>query len=67
VTEFQSVLVVKITLCQFLNAGIFVVGTKILASINTFDIGAGIAEDVTILMMINVIIPNSLVFLRSYF
>jgi len=44
-----------------------VVGTKILASINTFDIGAGIAEDVTILMMINVIIPNSLVFLRSYF
>ena len=60
-------LVVKITLCQFLNAGIFVVGTKILASINTFDIGAGIAEDVTILMMINVIIPNSLVFLRSYF
>ena len=66
-TEFQSVLVVKITLCQFLNAGIFVVGTKILASINTFDIGAGIAEDVTILMMINVIIPNSLVFLRSYF
>jgi hypothetical protein len=67
VTEFQTVLLVKITLCQFLNAGVFVIGTKILVNINKFDLGNGVAGDVTILMIINVIIPNSLVFLRSYF
>jgi hypothetical protein len=42
VTEFQAVLVVKLALMQFLNAGIFVVGTRILAGLPTFDLGTGV-------------------------
>ena len=54
------------TLLQFLNAGIFVVLTKILASISTFDLGGGVLGQVTIIMCLNVALPNLNNFMRNY-
>lgn len=65
-TEFQSTLLVKMTLLQFLNAGVFVILTKILASISTFDLGNGILGQVTIIMCLNVILPNTNNLVRNF-
>jgi hypothetical protein len=66
-TEDDAVLVVKLTTLQFLNAGIFVVATKIAASYDTFDAGNGIVGQISLIMILNAITPNILLFIKKYF
>ena len=58
---------VKITLVQFLNAGVFVVLTKIIANFDTFTIGGGIVNQITTIMILNAITPNLVNFAKNYF
>jgi hypothetical protein len=67
ITEFQSVLVTKLTLLQFLNAGLFVVAAKILVGLSSFDLGNGIVQQVTIIMILNATVPNLIRFATNYF
>lgn len=58
VIEFQSVLVVKIALLQFFNAGVFVVGASIAVKYSNFDLGNGIISSIFVIMAMDAIIPN---------
>lgn len=67
ITEFQSVLVVKVTILQFFNAGIFVIASKIAATYDTFSIGKGIVSQISLIMIMDAIIPNALNFFLEFF
>ena len=54
------------TFLQFLNAGVFVVLTKILANFSNFALGDGVLGQVTIIMCLNVVLPNLNNFIRNY-
>lgn len=66
-TEFNTVLTVKISFFQFLNTGIFVVLANFLADINNFTITETLPTDVTIVMLSNAITPNFSLWLMNYF
>lgn len=58
---------VKITLAQFFNAGIFVIMAEIATSYSTFSLQNGIISQITLIMIMDAIIPNALVFFLNYF
>ena len=66
-TEYQSVLLVKVTFLQFFNAGVFVVATKIAANYETFNIDNGIIGQISTIMILNAITPNVVHFAKKYF
>lgn len=65
-TEYQTVLMVKITIFQFFNAGIFVIGSEIAANYTTFSLNSGLCSQITMIMILNAIIPNITLFFLSY-
>lgn len=58
---------VKISVFQFLNTGIFVILAQFLASMDTFSLSNGLVFEVTQVMLLNAILPNLSLFLLSYF
>ena len=58
---------VKITLLQFFNAGVFVVAARIAANYDTFDVGGGVVDQITTIMILNAITPNLVNFAKNYF
>jgi heme/copper-type cytochrome/quinol oxidase subunit 2 len=58
-TEDQTVLMVKVTLFQFLNAGIFVIIAEITATYSTFSLAKGVCSQITLIMILNAFIPNA--------
>jgi hypothetical protein len=58
---------VKISFFQFLNTGVFVVGAEVIANFNNFTLNDGICGQVTIIMLLNAIIPNVSLFFLNYF
>ena len=58
---------VKITLLQFFNAGVFVVLCRIAANLDTFDVGGGVIEQIITIMALNAITPNLVNFAKNYF
>lgn len=66
-TEFNTILMVKISIFQFLNTGVFVLLAQFLADMENFDLSKGIVFEVTQVMLINAILPNVTLFFLSYF
>lgn len=66
-TEYNIVLMGKISLFQFLNAGIFVIIANFLANIDGFTLNDGLVFEVTQVMMINAIVPNLTLIFLNYF
>ena len=66
-TEFNTVLTVKISFFQFLNTGVFVVAANFLADISNFKITDTLPTDITIVMLTNAITPNFSLWLMTYF
>jgi len=58
---------VKISMFQFLNTGIFVVITKFLANPSTFSLSKGMVFQITQVMLLNALVPNILLFVLNYF
>lgn len=58
---------VKISIFQFLNTGVFVLLAQFLADMENFDLSKGIVFEVTQVMLINAILPNVTLFFLSYF
>lgn len=67
VTEFQAMLVVKITILQFFNAGIFVIAANIAVSYETFQLANGIVGQVTLIIILDALVPNATHFFLKYF
>lgn len=65
-TEFQSMLVVKIVVVQFLNAGVFVVAASIAVKYSTFDLGNGIISSIFVIMAMDAVIPNLRILFMTY-
>lgn len=57
---------VKITFFQFLNAGIFVVLSEIAANLSSFTLSDGFCSQVTMIMILNAIVPNITLFGLDY-
>lgn len=66
-TEFNTILMSKISIFQFLNTGVFVLLAQFLADMENFDLSKGIVFEVTQVMLINAILPNVTLFFLSYF
>lgn len=66
-TEFNTVLTVKISFFQFLNTGIFVIMANFLADIQHFTITQSLPSDITIVMLTNAITPNLSLWILNYF
>lgn len=65
-TEDQTVLMVKVTIFQFLNAGVFVVMSEIAASYSTFSLAKGICSQITLIMVLNAVLPNLTLLFLDY-
>lgn len=59
-------LMFKISTFQFFNTGIFVVMSNILADYQNFNLNKGICTEVTMIMILNAIVPNVTLFLLNY-
>jgi hypothetical protein len=57
---------VKITMFQFLNAGIFVILSEIAANFQSFSLTNGICSQITMIMILNAIVPNLTLFFLDY-
>lgn len=72
VTEYNQRLAVKITLYQFINAGILVVVSNSIFILDfdqfssKFSLAKGLAADITQIMIINVVAPNIALFILNY-
>ena len=72
VTEYNQRLAVKLTLYQFLNAGILVIISNSIFILDIrqfaqkFSLAKGLAGDVTQIMIINVLAPNLVLFILNY-
>lgn len=66
-TEFNNILMVKISVFQFLNTGVFVVLAQFMANMDNFSLNGGIVFEITQVMLINAILPNVTLFALSYF
>lgn len=66
-TEFNTVLMVKLSLFQFLNTGVFVLLSNFLANINEFTLDNGLVFQITQVMMINAVVPNLVILILNYF
>ena len=59
---------VKITLSQFFNAGIFVIIAQIAANLETFTLQtSNIVSQISLIMILDAIIPNTILFCLNYF
>lgn len=59
---------VKITLSQFFNAGIFVIIAQIAANYKTFSLQtSNIASQISLIMILDAVIPNAILFFMNYF
>lgn len=58
---------VKISVFQFLNTGVFVILAQFLANMDSFSLSNGLVIEVTQVMLLNAILPNITLFLLSYF
>lgn len=59
---------VKITLAQFFNAGIFVLIAQIGATYTTFSLQtSNIVSQISLIMILDAIVPNSTLFFLNYF
>ena len=65
-TEFNTVLMIKISMFQFLNTGVFVVVANFLADIDGFTLDQGLVFEVTQVMILNAVTPNLSLFLLNY-
>jgi hypothetical protein len=57
---------VKISLFQFLNTGVFVIIAKFLANPSHFSLTDGLVFQITQVMILNAFIPNITLFLLNY-
>lgn len=67
VTEYNMVLMVKISVFQFLNTGVFVILAQLLANFDDFSLNRGLMLEITQIMAINAVLPNLAVFFLYYF
>lgn len=66
-TEYNAVLMVKISFFQFLNTGVFVVAANFLADVKGFSLSNGFVFEVCQVMMLNAVMPNLILILLGYF
>lgn len=72
VTEYNQRLAVKLTLYQFINAGILVVISNSIFILDfgqfsqKFSLAKGLASDVSQIMIINILAPNVSLFILNY-
>jgi len=57
---------VKVSIFQFFNAGIFVIASQIAANFNSFSLTNGFCSQITLIMALNAIIPNVTLFIINY-
>jgi len=60
------VLMVKVSIFQFFNAGIFVIASEIAANFKTFSLNNGLCSQITTIMILNAIIPNLTLLFLNY-
>ena len=59
---------VKTTLAQFLNAGIFVIISQIAANYQNFTLqSSNIMSQISLIMILDAFIPNTILFFLNYF
>ena len=59
---------VKTTLAQFFNAGIFVIVAQIAATYQTFTLqSSNIMSQISLIMILDAVIPNATLFFLNYF
>ena len=58
---------VKISLFQFLNTGVFVILSTFLADISGFNIFEGVIFEVVLVMSLNAVTPNLTLIFLNYF
>ena len=66
-TEFNSVVMVKLSYFQFLNTGVFVVLANYLANIDSFNLFDGVVYEAVLVMLMNALTFNLSLFLIKYF
>ena len=66
-TEYNTVLMIKISLFQFLNTGVFVLVANFLANIDDFSLDNGLVFQITQMMMINAATTNLSLIFVNYF
>ena len=66
-TNLNTVLMKKMSLYLFLNAGIFNVAANIFANLANFSLEGDFSNEVTMIMVLNAVTPNASIFFMDYF
>lgn len=66
VTEYNQRLAVKISVYQFINAGVLVIISNSILDFKNFSLSNGLAAECTLIMAMNVVFPNLILFIVNY-
>jgi hypothetical protein len=66
-TELNSILLGKISMVQFINAGIFVILVKWVVNMKNFSVSTGLVLPITLIMILNALTPSLTLLLLNYF